>query len=84
MAQNLWRVLWRGGDTTADMKVYITTTVNFGDNPPGCIAIAAARETPVWFGSEYLDAAWFLQYRMYMDDTTAGAYSMERLKTFSS
>ncbi len=45
IAQNLRRVMWRGGDTSAEMKVYITTTVNFGDKPAGCIAIAAARET---------------------------------------
>jgi hypothetical protein len=31
VAQNLHRVMWRGGDTSAEMKVYITTTVNFGD-----------------------------------------------------
>jgi hypothetical protein len=45
VAQNLRRVMWRGGDTSAEMKVYITTTVNFGDKPAGCIAIAAVRET---------------------------------------
>jgi hypothetical protein len=33
------------------MKVYITTTVNFGDKPAGCIAIAAARETAERFRS---------------------------------
>ncbi len=45
IAQNLRRVMWRGGDTSTEMKVYITTTVNFGDKPAGCIAIATARET---------------------------------------
>jgi hypothetical protein len=45
LAQHLWRVMWRGGDTTKKMKVYVTTTVNFGDKPAGCIAIAAIRET---------------------------------------
>ncbi len=35
LAQHLRRVMWRGGDTTAEMKVYITTTVNFGDKPAG-------------------------------------------------
>ncbi len=33
IAQNLRRVMWRGGDTSTEMKVYITTTVNFGDKP---------------------------------------------------
>ncbi len=50
LAQHLRRVMWRGGDATAEMKVYITTTVNFGDKPAGCIAIAAARETAERFG----------------------------------
>jgi hypothetical protein len=52
-AQNLRCVMWRGGDTVAEMKVYITTTVNFGDKPTGCIAIAAAREMAERFGGEY-------------------------------
>ena len=30
---------------SAEMKVYITMTVNFGDKPAGSIAIAAAKET---------------------------------------
>ena len=45
IAQNLRRVMWRGGDMSAEMKVYITMTVNFGDKPAGSIAIAAAKET---------------------------------------
>ncbi len=53
IAQNLRRVMWRGGDGSAEMKVYITTTVNFGDKPAGCIAIAAARETADRFGAEF-------------------------------
>jgi hypothetical protein len=32
VAQNLRRVMWRGGDTSAEMKVYITTTVNLATN----------------------------------------------------
>jgi hypothetical protein len=57
LAQHLRRVMWRGGDGSAEMKVYITTTVNFGDKPAGCIAIAAARETADRFGAEYPEAA---------------------------
>ncbi len=79
VAQNLRRVMWRGGDTSAEMKVkvYITTTVNFGDKPAGCIAIAAARETAALDEGEFREAAWFLQNRTYVDDATAGADSME-------
>ena len=60
IAQNLRRVMWRGGDTSAEMKVYITTTVNFGDKPAGCIAIAAVRETAAMDEGEFREAAWFL------------------------
>jgi hypothetical protein len=83
IAQNLRRVMWRGGDTSAEMKVYITTTVNFGDKPAGCIAIVAARETAAMDGSEFSEAAWFLQNRTYVDDATAGADSMDHLRTLS-
>jgi hypothetical protein len=31
LAQHLRRVIWRGGDEEAKMKVYITTTINFED-----------------------------------------------------
>ncbi len=57
IAQSLLRVMWRGGDRSPKMKVYITTTVNFGDKPAGCIAIAAARETAAMDEGEYREAA---------------------------
>ncbi len=78
IAQNLRRVIWRGGDTSTEMKVYITTTGNFGDKPAGCIAIAVARETAAMD-----EAAWFLQNRTYVDDATAGADSMDWLEALS-
>jgi hypothetical protein len=78
IAQNLRRVMWKGDDTSVEMKVYITTTVNFGDKPASCIAIAATRETATMDKGEYRDAAWFL-----MDDATAGTDSMERLKVLT-
>ncbi len=83
LAQHLRRVMWRGGDSTKKMKVYVTTTVNFGDKPAGCIAIAAIRETAERFGGDYPEASWFLKYRTYVDDVTAGANSMERLQALS-
>jgi hypothetical protein len=83
IAQNLRRVMWRGGDTSAEMKVYITTTFNFRDKPAGCIAIASARETAKMDGSEFREAPWFLQNRTYVDDATAGADSMDRLEALS-
>jgi hypothetical protein len=58
-------------------------TVNFSDKPVGFIAIAAARETAEEFCGEYPEAAWFLQYRAYVDDATMGADSMECLQAMS-
>jgi hypothetical protein len=84
LAQHLRRVMWRGGDEEEDMKVYITATVNFGDKPAGCIAIAAARETADRFGGGHPEAAWFLKYRTYVDDATAGGNTMERLRELST
>jgi hypothetical protein len=75
--------MWREGNTLAKMKVDITMTVNFGDKLAGCIAIASARETAERFGGNYLEAAWYLQYQTYVDDATAGANSMEHLRTLS-
>jgi hypothetical protein len=57
----LRRVMWRGGNTSAEMKVYITTTVNFGDKKAGCIAIAAAREMASMCEEILREAAWFLK-----------------------
>jgi hypothetical protein len=39
------------------MKTYVTTTVNFGDRPAGCIAIAAMRETAERYGEDLVEAA---------------------------
>jgi hypothetical protein len=75
LAQHLCRVMWRGGDATKKMKTYVTTTVNFGDKPAGCIAIAAIRETAEQFGGDYPKASWFLKHRTYVDDATAGPNS---------
>jgi hypothetical protein len=83
LAQHLRRVMWRGGNLGAEMKVYITTTVNFRDKLASCIGIAAARETAKKFGAEFPEAAWFLKFRMYVDDATAGADTMARLKGLS-
>jgi hypothetical protein len=35
MAQNLRRVMWRGGDTTAEMKVYIPQRSTSATSQPG-------------------------------------------------
>ena len=40
IAQHTRRVVWRDGNENTEPKIYVTTTVNFGDKPAGCIAIA--------------------------------------------
>jgi hypothetical protein len=70
LAQHVRRVIWRGGEQDREPDVYVTTTVNFGDLPAGCITIAALRETARRFGGGMKEAADFLMNRTYVDDAT--------------
>jgi Pao retrotransposon peptidase len=72
------RVVWRYGDDESKVKVFITTTVNFGDRPAGCIAIAA-----VLFGEGKPEAQWFIQNRTYVDDCMAGDNDYKKLLKIS-
>jgi hypothetical protein len=72
LTQHMRRILWRDCDGSKDMPVYVTTTVNFGDRPAGCIAIGALRETAERYGEDLPEPAWFLNYRTYVDDVVAG------------
>jgi hypothetical protein len=83
LAQHLRRVVWRGGNLNKEPDVYLTTTVNFGDKPAGCIAITAVRETARRFQEIDPEAAWFIRNRTYVDDATAGADSKEDLMAIS-
>ena len=80
VAQHTRRVVWRGGDPEAKPKIYCTTTVNFGDKPAGCIAIAAIKETAEMFGGQ--SKAYFLKHRTYVDDCTASSDSRSGLQKF--
>ena len=82
VAQHTRRVVWRDGDLEAVPKVYCTTTVNFGDKPAGCIAIAAIKETADLFGGDG-EAAYFLKNRTYGDDCVAGSNSKSELEKIS-
>ncbi len=73
LTQHMRRILWRDCDGSKEMWVYVTTTVNFGDRPAGCIAIAALRETAERYGADLPIAAWYLKYRTYVDDAVAGS-----------
>jgi hypothetical protein len=65
------------------MRIYVTTTVNFGDRPAGCIAIAALRETAERYGADLPIAAWYLKYRTYVDDVVAGSDTQEGMVKLS-
>jgi hypothetical protein len=82
-AQHVRRILWRFGERTREPTSFITTRVNYGDQPAGCIAIAAVRETATRFGEGREKAAWFLKNWTYVDDATAGAGSVEAAKQVS-
>jgi hypothetical protein len=66
LAQHTRRIVWRDGDESKAPKVFVTTTVNFGDRPAGCIDIPAVWETVEMFGQDKLEAKWFLQKRTYV------------------
>jgi len=70
--QHLRRVIWRGGDAKDDPAVYVTTTVNFGDKPAGCVAQVAVRETADLY--QHIDpvAAELIKNNTYCDDTLGG------------
>jgi hypothetical protein len=82
-AQHVRRILWRFGDRSREPTIFVTTRVNYGDRPAGCIAIAAVRETVSRFGEGKETAAWFLKNRMYVDDANGGASSMKEAKQVS-
>ncbi len=77
LTQHMRRILWRDCDGSKKMRVYVTTTVNFGDRPAGCIAIAALRETAERYGADLPIAACYLKYRTYVDDALAGTNTQE-------
>jgi hypothetical protein len=54
--QHVRRILWRFGDTDVGLIIFVTTKVNYGDRPAGCIARAAVRETAERFGKEREEA----------------------------
>jgi hypothetical protein len=71
-AQHVRRILWRFGNKVEVPTIFVTTRVNYGDKPAGCIAKAAVRETAARFGKGKEKATWFLKNRTYVDDATGG------------
>ena len=70
--QHLRRVIWRNGNAKNDPEIYITTTVNFGDKPAGCVAQVAVRETADLY--QHIDpvAAELIKTNTYCDDSLGG------------
>ena len=84
LSQHMRRVLWRDCDSSKDLRIYVTMTVNFGDYPAGCIPLAAMRKTAERYSSDLPEASWFLKCRTYVDDAVAGAETMEKLRQLSA
>jgi hypothetical protein len=82
-AQHVRRILWRFGDKAKEPTIFVTTRVNYGDRPAGCIAIAGVRETAARFGKGKETAAWFLRNRTYVDNATGGVSSTEAARRVS-
>jgi hypothetical protein len=82
-AQHVRRILWRFGEGAREPTIFVTTRVNYGDWPAGCIAIAAVRETASRFGEGRGKAAWFLKNRTYVGDATGGASTLEAARQVS-
>ena len=76
--QHLRRVIWRDGDTDAVPKIYVTSTVNFGDKPAGCVALTAVRETADLYRNIDEDAADKLKRDNYCDDVASGAEDKDK------
>jgi hypothetical protein len=76
--QHLRRVLWRSGDKARNPDTYVTTTVNFGDRPAGCIAQTAVRETARLY--RHIDplAADFIKDSTFCDDTLGGGPTRDK------
>jgi hypothetical protein len=83
LAQHVRRILWRFGKGRREPTVFVTTRVNYGDRPAGCIAIVAVRETATRFGGGRDKAAWFLKNQTYVDDATGGVSTLAAAKQVS-
>ena len=74
--QHLRRVLW--SPVVGEKPVtYLTTTVNFGDRPAGCVVITALRKTAEMFGEINPVASKMLIEDTYVDDVITGVESKE-------
>jgi hypothetical protein len=82
-AQHVRRILWRFGEGSWEPTNFVTTRVNYGDQPAGCIAIAAVRETASRFGEGREKAAWFLKNQTYVENATGGASTLKAAKQVS-
>ncbi len=56
----------------------MTSKVNYGNRPAGCVAIASVRQTAERFGAGREEPTWFIKNKMYVDATTGGPHDKER------
>jgi len=81
--QHLRRVIWRGGDEKRRPDIYVSTTVNFGDKPAGCVAQTAVRETAKLYRHLDSAAADLIINSTFCDDTLGGGDSKEEARRIS-
>ncbi len=74
IAQQVRRILWRFSNDRKEPEVFVTTKVNCGDRPAGCMDMAAVRKTAERFGLGREEAPQFLKKRTYVDDALGGAH----------
>lgn len=70
--QHLRRVLWRAKRKDSSLTTFVTTRVNFGDRPAGCVAQAALRETAKLYSHISTSASEKLICDTYCDDVVTG------------
>ena len=78
--QHLRRVVWRFGEDNKAPDVFVTTCVNFGDRPAGCVAQAALRETARLYRDLSVAASERLIRDSYCDDIVTGGGCMAEVQ----
>ncbi len=78
MAQHVRRILWRFGDVQKESEIFLTTRVNYGVRPAGCIAIAAVHQTAERFAGG-MRGSLVPKNRTYVDDATGVSWDVENV-----
>ncbi len=75
-SQHVRRLVWRDCDPNKPVRTFVTSTVNFGDRPAGCISQVALRETAKLYAGLSERAADMIINHNYVDDLVGGEQSV--------